>query len=73
MKFDRDAWTIEDIDSSDLMVASPEDIATSIAHLKEENEALRRLAAVLTSQLDPLRDRLRRSGIAGSERRRPLR
>jgi hypothetical protein len=67
MKFDLDAWAIEDTASSDLMVASPEDIALSIARLKEENEALRRLAAVLT--LTSRGDRLRRSGMARGERR----
>jgi hypothetical protein len=48
-------------ESNHLTVDNAEDLATSIARLIEENETLRRLAALLTSQLDLAR------GLAGGE------
>ena len=47
---------IEDTRSSrHLTMDSPEAVAKSIAHLMEENEALRRLAALLRAQLEFVR------------------
>ena len=53
---------IEDILPSNRLSGDSTDvIAISIAQLMEENEALRRLAAVLTSQLDVARELGRQS------------
>ena len=56
MKSDFSISFIENTGSSNhLMMESPDAIAKSIARLMEENEALRRLATLLTSQLDVVR------------------
>ena len=53
MKSDFPVSLIEDTGSSNHVVPdSPESLAISIALLIEENEVLRRLAALLSSQLD---------------------
>jgi hypothetical protein len=53
MKSDYFLSFIKDAGSSNGLTANSTDaIATSIAQLMVENEALRRLAALLTSQLD---------------------
>jgi hypothetical protein len=57
MKSSCPASFIEDILPSNRLSGDNADvIAMSIARLMEENEALRRLAAVLTSQLDVARE-----------------
>ena len=56
MKSDYPVSFIKDAGPSNSLTAdSPDAIATSIARLMEENEALRGLAALLTSQLDHAR------------------
>jgi hypothetical protein len=61
MKSDYPVSFIKDAGPSNGLTAGSTDaVATSIARLKEENEALRRLAALLTSQLGSRGDRLQR-------------
>jgi hypothetical protein len=55
MKSDFSISFIENTGSSNHLMESPDVIAKSIARLMEENEALRRLATLLTSQLDVVR------------------
>jgi hypothetical protein len=62
MKSGCPASFIEDILPSNRLTSDSADvIAMSIARLMEENEALRRLAALLTSQLDVARELGRQS------------